>query len=467
MKIIFQLLCFSLICTSVLGQSVYKPKLVLAAYAHTTNNGVAYIPTDSGVLNYDSGYSYNTTTATYQFDTNFIYTFNPVSGYTRTILEVEKYDSNKNLLSDLTLRKDMLTAKWVDSFKYTYTYDNANNMLSITRQFIDPILYTWKNVSTHLYTYDAVTNDRLTDVYQTWVPASSVWQNVNIHSYTYDAKHSMLSDNYKFWDSARAYFLTPGTITNYSYDAMERISGISFQSASAPTFLYKTNKAYLYIYDAITSDLSIRITAIPSPFGGGGWQNTDSVLYTFDTAHNMVSENLKYYFYNDYTYDTSHNQISALTRTWQFTAPVHFAQRTRTKYTYNNDHQVTTYLYDTFEDTTGRWYPVYNYRYYYKAPPPPPVGPSGINTINNQPGSVKLYPSPANNMLNVDLNWQQEQGAVATIYDMQGKLYIQWQIETSLFSHSTIPVNQLPAGTYLLRISGHEQHLVEKFSVVR
>ncbi|RYE26219.1 MAG: T9SS type A sorting domain-containing protein [Sphingobacteriales bacterium] len=91
--------------------------------------------------------------------------------------------------------------------------------------------------------------------------------------------------------------------------------------------------------------------------------------------------------------------------------------------------------------------------------------PTSVAKLQQQGGTLKVYPVPASNTLNVAVNWDTEQSYTLTIADMMGRVVIQ-SAENS--EQSTVDVTQLAAGAYNIILKGDKgsvQH--SKFTIVR
>ena len=85
---------------------------------------------------------------------------------------------------------------------------------------------------------------------------------------------------------------------------------------------------------------------------------------------------------------------------------------------------------------------------------------SSINKYSNS-GSLKLYPVPATNQLNISL------GAAANnthieMYDMLGKKVLEQKVNDGV-SLSTLDVSVFASGTYFIRIIGNNTQKTAKF----
>ncbi len=83
---------------------------------------------------------------------------------------------------------------------------------------------------------------------------------------------------------------------------------------------------------------------------------------------------------------------------------------------------------------------------YYKATPPPPT--TGIGDVAGNNG-LHIYPNPASGVVNIQLSGRSERTTVSVL-DMAGR-----EVSGTVAEHSnnvTLPLNDIPAGTYMLRI---------------
>ncbi|MBS1689976.1 MAG: T9SS type A sorting domain-containing protein, partial [Bacteroidetes bacterium] len=137
----------------------------------------------------------------------------------------------------------------------------------------------------------------------------------------------------------------------------------------------------------------------------------------------------------------------------------------RAENAYNSDNFVTTYTTTTWDTTASSWVQKNSdqqSRYYYEAY-------TGllVNNTNNINCDLSLYPSPASSYINIDLKWDNTQPCLLAIYDMNGKLYKQWQTTAGNSYHASVPVNQLPAGNYILEVQNDKGQTAKQFSIVR
>jgi len=380
---------------------------------------------------------------------------------------------------------------------YNHYVGSNNNIDTSTYQTYDTVLIAYKNYSRNIYTFDA-NNNTLTNLTDYWV--ASAWRDSTEHLYTYDGGNNMLTDTSKNLGNSNnnnvtVYHYTSGTLdtsTSYNWsggsyaltnNSRRTVYYLNTSSKPDSTVTYgwstgsstwNANNKIHYIY----SGGNVTIDTNKSLFGGTWYVSTDNYTYsgtnmTSDTAKANIGTGFANTSLYVMTYDGSSNETSCekyslVSAAWRDTALY--------TNTYNSYNQNTMYMTQTrlggtswgFSRTSngfgGYNYDVMNLYYYSTYNDPTSVQPLGANNTN---GNLKLYPVPANNMLNIDLSWNNTQSSVIAIYDMTGRLWMQWQAEnTSNYKH-TVYISQLPAGNYIVKVRGESDQAVQPFVIVR
>lgn len=104
---------------------------------------------------------------------------------------------------------------------------------------------------------------------------------------------------------------------------------------------------------------------------------------------------------------------------------------------------LATLDYDT--SGTGTWY--LSEAKYYKATPPPP--PTGVSEAGNSGNGIQVYPNPASGVVNIQFGENRARTIVA-ILDMAGREVMNTVYEQS--NNAQVQLNDIPSGTYMLRI---------------
>ncbi|MBX2905465.1 MAG: T9SS type A sorting domain-containing protein [Taibaiella sp.] len=108
---------------------------------------------------------------------------------------------------------------------------------------------------------------------------------------------------------------------------------------------------------------------------------------------------------------------------------------------------LATLNYDT--SGSGTWY--LNDAKYYKATPPPPT--TGIGDVASR-GSINVYPNPAQGVVNIQFGENRDRTTISVL-DIAGRELLSSTSEHT--DHVTLPLNEIPTGTYLLRVASEGQ----------
>ncbi|MBK9321269.1 MAG: T9SS type A sorting domain-containing protein [Bacteroidetes bacterium] len=74
-----------------------------------------------------------------------------------------------------------------------------------------------------------------------------------------------------------------------------------------------------------------------------------------------------------------------------------------------------------------------------------------------------MYPNPANNVLNIDLNGRPEQENIITLFNAYGQIVFSTRVYTS--EKVSINISHLPSGMYLAQLESKEGRSTRKFIV--
>lgn len=367
--------------------------------------------------------TYDTTAATFKNYSKTIYTF----------------DGSNNIKT--TLVQYWVASAWRDSTEHFYTYNSSNTMLTDTFKNLGNIASNTLRSTLSIYHYNASTIDTSTSL--NWSTTSSSFTTTNNSSRTiYFLNTSSKPDSTVAygWSTASSTW-NPNNRIHYTYSG-STVSIDSTWSLFGPTWYISTNN-YTYSGSNMMSDTS-------KAFIGSGFASTSLFVMTYNTSGN----------------ETGYEKYSLVSGVWRDTALV--------TNTYDPTYGVLT-SYMTQTRIGGAWvmnrssngfggfnYDVLNYYYY-----TPYNDPTGVANIIANNGTLKLYPVPANNMLNIDLSWDNAQSSVVAIYDMTGKLYMQWQADNTTNYKHTVYLTQLPSGNYIIKVRGENDQLTQPFVITR
>ncbi|MCB9047437.1 MAG: T9SS type A sorting domain-containing protein [Chitinophagales bacterium] len=88
-----------------------------------------------------------------------------------------------------------------------------------------------------------------------------------------------------------------------------------------------------------------------------------------------------------------------------------------------------------------------------------------VDEVSSKTDMVEIYPSPASNTINIKLDGIKDEQVHFVILDMQGKLMKNWIGKTQPVT--TMSIDELPAGNYVLHIQGDTQVANKRFVVTK
>jgi hypothetical protein len=311
-------------------------------------------------------------------------------------------------------------------YKYLVTYNpdlSARNVHCLTPNLTGG----WDNVWADYYFYTSIGNlDHLIRQYGT----GTFWGNDYNRTFTYNA--------YTNTNQQIDYDYTTGTfyITNDFDFTMRERDCLSSSEKHLWTGVDFSNPkdSFIYTYDTSTHFLISKLYLVDT---SGSWVNDSLCLYSNFTSAGMPQTEI----------DERWNGAS-----WDTVL--------RYTYTYNSYEQVTS---RTGEVWTGSgWVRLQGQSlsyYYYE-----PYTPSGIANIAAAP-SVQIFPNPAQNMLNLDISWNEAQPFTIGLYDITGKQVWSKTCAATRQYHTAIPTSDLPAATYILKVSGRGELVSKEVSI--
>ena len=126
---------------------------------------------------------------------------------TRTIINKKILDNGFLLIEEIQQNWD--DSIWVNSWKWTYTYDINSYLIEQLGQLWDGS--NWMDVAKGTYTYD-LNNNKIEELWQDW--DGSNWVNMGKGTYTYDVNNNMIKAIWQNWDGSN--WVNSGR-TLYSY----------------------------------------------------------------------------------------------------------------------------------------------------------------------------------------------------------------------------------------------------------
>lgn len=373
-----------------------------------------------------------------------------------------KYSSNRGGLLDLDYTDNFLDFDESVYFKYAPSENLYKSTFRYTQSF-------------------SANNSVLYRVQENWLNNQLQWQNNTRHEYLYDPSFDqLLRTNIQIWNGTWA-----GNSVNYliSYSPKGDIIEVDFT----------TSKTFL-VYDQnhnITERLEYKYMQ------GTGWDYTDKYSFQYNTSqqlteyvyqrlingiwenfqkeeysytngnpsiakhYNWESSNWEVDHQKNFTYDGNDNKLTAEVQKWDDVTSS-FINTKKEFWAYSAEQQPIAYYSQSWDEAAQNWTPKqgdfynrYKYEYY---------NPTSLPKEPNSPELVTVYPIPATDVLNLQLKTKPAGSTSGSIYDMQGKTVKTFQLNSST---ETIPVNELPSGTYTLNISFNGKKIAQPIVIAR
>lgn len=422
-------LLFTLALPLILSQDLQaQTSSRLIAEAHWSSTGAVFIPVDS---------------------THFTYS-NDRGG---DLNHIQKYDNSNTWYYDTVYH---------NSWAYSQTFDANNNIATATSQYWDGT--TWILYSKTLYSYNS-SNQMTSKIMQSW--GGSSWQPVSKNVYSYNISGNLETDVYHTWDTLTLAFVAASQKTYY-YDLMNRMINETDQNLTgSPVYTYQW--AYTY------ADSNV-LTIAYNVWDGSGWANNNLVTNAYDSSDNRTSQLFQYWdamtsayvnssldLYSNFT--SNHMPQTDIRQWWDNTGSGSWVNQMRYMHSYNSFGQLVNTVGESwslagiFQFALGDPKANYYYETYTTS------NNTAVKHVTNTNGTANVYPVPAQNVLNVDLKWNQAQAAVISICDVAGRVVAQMNVPVANTFSGSIPVANLANGTYIVRIDGTNGQVVKQIVV--
>jgi len=176
---------------------------------------------------------------------------------------------------------------------------------------------------------------------------------------------------------------------------------------------------------------------------------------------NTTNNNWVNYARGTHTLDGNNRSIEYRYEDWNTTSNS-FVDNYLDSAAYNSFDQYTWFKRISWDDVNMQWFQ-YNDKishYYYE------LYTAGIADMKQEAGSLMLYPVPAKNNININMQWNKAQDFVVGIYDIQGRLVRQWGEKATAQYKKTVALNGLAGGSYILKIKGKDATVQEQFVIM-
>lgn len=393
----------------------------LTSSAKMIYDGSNYIPFDSTTYQYSAGrdglldqdytdlFTNFDQSIYYEYDANN-YVYNNVSRCTQTFnaAGTVQYRTQENWEND--------NAQWQNSFRYEYIYTEGYTQLLQTNVQIWNGSWNGNNLN---YQIDYDINGNVIKVNLV----------TNIMYLTYDSNNNIIERKEYNWSQSDGWHFTDKY--SFSYNVSNQLTGYILQHYNNGTWENYEQKEYTISNNNLAS-------IITSTWNNGIWQPS---------------------FQNLFTYDINSNKLSDEYQVWDSVSSTYINQR-KEFWTYNTENQPTSYYSQTWNQSNANWQPVkgdFYHHYYYEK-----YFPTDVSSVNSE-SSFALFPIPANNEININLNNNSFNGTKGYLSDMQGRI-----LEGFTFTekHKAIKTNNLPSGSYIINIISGNKKTAQPLSIV-
>jgi len=402
-----------------------------------------YAYNDRGNLILEAYYHWNSETEQWEGDDKYEYTYDErgnlilVAAY-QWNSETEQwegyykseytYDERGNLILEAYYHWNSETEQWEGDDKYEYTYDENGNLILETDYEWNSDTVQWKVSDKYEYTYDERDNRILKAAYQ-WNSETEQWEGLFKYEYAYDEKGNLTLEIYYYWNSG-----TEQWERDYKYECAYGEWGNlileTYYQWNSETEQWEGFNKYEYAYDERGN--FILAASYYWNWETEQWEGYDKYEYAYDKNGNIVLR-------IEYNWNNINQQ-------WQAKSKYVVA------YDYNYSREnlllpfgasiknklINVIIYESEDGIT--WEESGKEIYYYSdlesAVPHIPIG------------SIKLYPNPVANDLNIDLSNDIQQ-AEFKLFDLQGRLLVTQNIG----SDKKINLEKLAGGIYLYQIT--------------
>ena len=438
-SILFHDLVRNSVSAPVLGKATAATGSRLISYVDMQNDGASYVMKDTIHLVYSGTRGGDLFFIMAKFDLGLQWLYNTTTlAWDNKYKAVQTFDANNNIVDRLNQDWSTVTSSWVNTSHDIYTSDANNNMLSDIHQQWNTVTSSWDNDHKDVFTYDG-NHNQLTDVYQAWNTVTSTWDNSTKTTNIYNAANKVTQTITQNWNGSTSSW-DNNTRTTYTYDANNNELTKVFQNWNGSTSSWDNSSMTTSTYGASNE----KLTSIQQTWNGSttSWDNYKKALYSNFDPLNVTKPQMEI----DQNWNTS-------TSTWD--------NNKRYQYTYNSYGQYLTLIGDSW-NIGGFWQGAsgdYSYRFHYEEYA------TDVKSLTAKGGEANVYPVPANNMLNIDLTWNEPQAFTVSIIDLQGRVSRQWQVAATTAYHKAIDVSQMPFGTYIIKIDGTKGQVVKQLIV--
>ena len=354
---------------------------------------------------------------------------------------------------------------------------NTQNVQSMLAESWSTANATWQNLNKNIYSYD--TNGYMTnDLTLKWITASSQMQNLTQINYLNNPDGTVSQMITQSWDNVSASWVN-STKYSYTYNASNNVQSILYESWTNGNWQNVNLTDNTYTNSQLTNSL-IKGWNIPTV----AWRIVKQINYTYNTSGNLTIKTNQVYqngttwkddTRNSYTYNTQHQVLTDISAVWDglmwrswykyansyasgilyntisYSYPAANGSAYisgQNNYSNNSNGTVSQLVYQNWTYTSsGSGHYTDNKRYTYNYDPA-----LAITDFEKQ-NSVRIYPNPATDIVNVKTN-DDTTGLSYSIIDQSGRIVLAGKLNKE---ETAIDIIQLTKGVYLLQTQNQKK----------
>ncbi len=411
---------------------IYAQSSRLVAKASRVFNGTTYVLRDTTAYYYSNGKGGDVCHMRYCDSSN---SWAPTAGGWFLLHHLDMvYDSaiasgrNNKLIEVRGTYHDSFMAGAPVYLKFIMDYRYDTQLQSVS--FIGLNTGIWTNIwkDGYLYTGDGRNVNRI--IHQ--IAMGSIWVGVLSRNFYYDSTAPNFYQQIDIDYNNGAFYVTSDfdytvrSANNLTYSENKTWTGVDFSGCPMST--------YVYTYDS-SSHLLLTKTHSTETCSSGYIADTICQYSNFTSAGMPQTE---------------------IDQVWNGSS---WVNQLRFAYKYNSFNQVTSLFLERW--VSGAWATADLNNYYYE-----PYFPDALSKTENTT-QMQVYPNPAQNVLHVTIEWPNPQPFTIAIFNSTGKQVYTQQVAALRIYNGSISTAQLPAGTYVLKLTGSTGEFTKTFIIAK
>jgi hypothetical protein len=395
-------------------------RLIAVAYSDADNGN--FEVSDSLICSYTGDRGYDEQLEEWKFDNSFGWSYDN-GNFEESFRSTRTYNSAGRIATMMSEMKD--GSSWVIDDMDRLTYTSSGLVDTYFYAYFDGS--DWDSSKTiNLYNTAGKSTG---DISQSWDASTNSWENNYRNRIVLNTSNEPDSSIFESWDQTAGAWQTK-IITKYTYASGKLANTVTHMDMNG-TWVNGNRTSYTYHTNGkVLTELYESWDAMTA-----AWRNQNKATYTYSSSGQVTNTLRESYTNNAWVDDR------------------------KSDYTYNSFGQVLVETEQSYR--LGQWWPSYQSRNYYEIYFPVSVK----NTAAHS--QLKLYPVPARDRVNVQLDLDKPVNVNISIFDMSGKVVKSVNLPTVSQYNGHIDVASLPAGNYVMKMTGAGGPQIQKLNIVK